>query len=318
MIASLIVDPFENELTLAQEPRVLSFGPKGLELPLDELVRHLAFDVVGAIPRTLGEVVEAIGDPGAPPFSYRLRFYHLGQAVLALATEIEEPDAQHRVLELLGVAEDVRIRVNMTRWKRVLPEQHPSVQQVTQQGRSLGQVRIWAGEGPAAGDLRRMLSRQLQSAGIDSNTLVRDVPEPIFRPPCAGRVALDALPFDDGRVAAELVMLLGQLTVPGAPARPARQVGAHQSRVRKPTSIVTHAFETHRSGSGVLHMRRREVEAGVERPGLVRTFNLAGLRGAARLRIRDVGGKATAEFAGTRAAVDEIHRLLMERMGARG
>ena len=46
-------------------------------------------------------------------------------------------------------------------------------------------------------------------------------------------------------------------------------------------------------------MRRREVEHGLERPGLVRTFNVAGLSGATRVRLREVGGKAGAEFAGS-------------------
>lgn len=321
MIAPLLIDPFENELTLAPEPRVISFAARGLELPLDELVRHLAFDVVGAIPRPLGEVQEAFPEPGAAgsaararPFSYKLRSFAMGPATLALATEISEPEAQHRVIELLGVGEDVRVRVNMTRLLRPDPSAHPAIQQAIAAGRALGQVRIWAGESGAAGELRRTLSRQLTSAGIDSQVLVRDVPEPVYRPPAAARFTLDMLPQDDARVAAVLVSLLSQHPVPGAPPRPARQVGAHQSRVRKATTIVSHAWETHRAGSGVLHMRRREVEAGVERPGLVRTFNLAGLRGAARVRIRDVGGRVTAELAGTGPAVEALVEALQARL----
>lgn len=314
MIAPTYLDPFENEQTLAPEPRVLSFAPRGLEIPLDELMRHLAFDVVGAIPRALGELQESLSEP---PFTYRLRTYHLGQAVLGLATEISEPDAQHRVLELLGVGEDVRIRVNMTRLQVAAAEQHSAVQQAVAEGRALGQVRIWAGESTVAGELRRMLARQLMSAGIDSQVLVRDVPEPTYRPPAGARVNLDFLPVSDARVAAELVAVLNQFPVVGQPSRPARQLGAHQSRVRKASSIVSHTFEVHRAGTGVLHMRRREVEAGVERPGLVRTFNLAGMSGAARVRIRDVGGKATAELAGTRPAVEALREALVARLGER-
>lgn len=314
MIAPTHLDPFENELTLAPEPRVLSFASRGLELPLDDLMRHLAFDVVGAIPRALGELQESISEP---PFTYRLRTYHLGQAVLGLATEISEPEAQHRVLELLGVGEDVRIRVNMTRLQAAPGEQHASVQQAVAAGRALGQVRIWAGESTVAGELRRALSRQLQSAGIDTQVLVRDVPEPEYRPPAAARLSFEVLPVSDARVAAELVAILNQFPVPGQPVRPARQLGAHQSRARKASSIVSHTFEVHRAGTGVLHMRRREVEAGVERPGLVRTFNLAGLAGAARVRIRDVGGRASAELAGTRAAVDALREALVSRLGER-
>jgi hypothetical protein len=65
-------------------------------------------------------------------------------------------------------------------------------------------------------------------------------------------------------------------------------------------------------------MRRREVEAGPERPGLVRTFNVVGLRGAGRLRIRDVGGRALAEVAGARETVDATIGFLAERLGMRG
>jgi len=317
-MAQKLLDPFETELTLAPDPRVLSLGPRSFEIPMEELLRHLSFDLVGAIPRQLGALEETLTEGVPAPLRYALRIFHLDHSVLALATEIEEADAEHRVLELLGVGEDVRVRVNMTRLHEAPPDLHLSAAEAVRQGRSLGQVRIWANDQSKVGDMRRTISRQLHLAGVDSQVLGRDVREPTYRPPAAGRLFLDALPGDDLRVADLLLGLLAALPAEGAVARSARRIGSHHDRVRKgATSIVSFFYEIHRAATGVLHVRRREVEAGVERPGLVRTFNVAGLRGAARLRIRDVGGRASAEFAGAPSTVAAIRRFVAREMGGR-
>ena len=114
-----------------------------------------------------------------------------------------------------------------------------------------------------------------------------------------------------------LLALLAKLPVEKAQIRAPRRVSAHADRIRRKNSIVSFRYETHRAATGVLHLRRREVEAGLERPGLVRTFNLAGLRGAARLRIRDVGGRTMAEFAGVPETVQAISEFLERNMGGR-
>ncbi len=189
---------------------------------------------------------------------------------------------------------------------------------VVMEGRALGQVRIWGNEPSVAADVRRTVARQMTNAGVDSLALDRTVVEPTYRPPSAARITLDALPADDLQVAKMLLALLARLPVTGAQQRSARQVGSHSARVRRGNgSIVSFHYETHRAGTGALHMRRREVEAGLERPGLVRTFNVAGLRGAARLRIRDVGGRVSAEFAGTQHTVQTIRQTLSRAMGGR-
>lgn len=298
---------------------MLSFSPRGFAVPLEELVRHLAFDLVGGIPKPLGVVQEDLASDGVGPISFRSSFAQVGPSVLAIATEIEEREAHHRVLELLGVKEDVRLRLNMTQFSpSVLSDAHPTpFRDSIEAGRSLGQVRIWGNEPTLVGEIRRTLARQIVHAGIDSRALDRHVIEPVYRPPAAGHMLLESLPSDDLVVAERLLEVLQQQPVDGAQRRAPRQISTHQSRVRRKNSIVSYHYETHRAGTGVLHMRRREVEAGHERPGLVRTFVLTGLRGAARLRIRDVGGRVHAEFAGTARSVDSLGTYLERAMGGR-
>lgn len=311
MSTPLLLDPFEIEHTLASAPRVLAFSPRGFEIPLEELLRHLAFDIVGGIPRPLGDLLEEELKPG---FRYRLRSFHLGQGILALATEISDHSGDHRALELLGIGRDARVRLNLVRPHDV-SELPSAVQSRVASGWSLGQVRVWANDSKA--DIRRVLSRQLKHAGVETEVLPRDVQEPIYLPPAAGRIVLDRLPSDDFRVVELLLQLIRDLHPEGGPPRPARRVGLGQQRVRDKEAIVSYRCEIHRVLSGVVHARRREVEAGVERPGLVRTFNVAGIGGAGRLRIRDVGGRASAEYAGVPASVKVIEGHLVETMGGR-
>ncbi len=319
MIASpILIDPFEQEVTLAEEPRVLCFAPRCFELSREELLRHLAFDLVGGIPRPLGSVREQLEQDGAP-VRFASDFYQVGPSVLAVTTEIEEREATHRVIELLGVAEDIRVRLNLTR----LPPPHngelsPAARDVVAGGWALGQVRIWGSESSRVTDIRRTLGKQMVGAGIESRILDRTVDEPVYRPPAGDRLLLDALPDDDVRVGDLLLSLLRQLPAEGALRRAPRQIALHTDRIRRKAAIVSFRYETHRAGTGVLHVRRREVEAGVERPGLVRTFNLAGLRGGARVRLRDVGGRASVEFAGAAPTVAALRAWFCLELGGRG
>ena len=317
MIAVPVLDPFESEVTLADEPRVLSFSPRCFQQPLEELVRHLAFDLVGAIPKPLGEVREELAAPGGA-LSFASSFYQVGASVLAIATEIDEPAARHRVLELLGVGEDVRVRINVTRLGTPDEALPPAARSAVAEGWALGQARVWGNEPTLVGDVRRALGRQMRGAGIERRVLDRAVHEPVYRPPAADRLSLEALPANDLVVADLLLALLAALPVEGARARAPRQISLHDDRVRRKGAVVTFHYETHRAGTGVLHLRRREVEAGAERPGLVRTFNLAGLRGGARVRIRDVGGRTSAEFAGTVETVEALRAWFAQQMGGRG
>lgn len=320
MSAPQLLDPFEREITLAEEPRVLSFSSRGFKIPLEELLRHLAFDLVSAIPRSLGHVQEEI-PADDEVFTFRSEFFQVGPSVLAVGTEIEQPRASHRVLELLGVKEDIRVRLNLTRFPEAVltaKDLPVAMRESVEEGRSLGQVRIWGNEPGLVAEVRRTLARQMHHAGIESRVLDRSVEEPLYHPPAGYRLHLDGLPSSDLQVADMLLELLSRMPVEGAQRRAPRQISTHKSRVRRKGAIVSYRYETHRSGTGVLHMRRREVEAGVERPGLVRTFIVAGIRGAARLRIRDVGGRTNAEFAGTEEAVDVLGAYLTQAMGGRG
>jgi len=314
--ATPVLDPFETESTLATDPRVLAFSPRAFEMPMQDLLRHVAFDLVGAIPRALGEVREQFAERKQGPRSYKLGFSHLGQAVLALTTEIEEPHAQWRVLELLGMGADLRLRLNMTRLHDASGLQGEEADAV-RAGQPLGQVRIWSNDNSRSASVRHTLARQLRAAGIETHALGRGAVEPTYQPAAAGRLTLEALPEQDLEVCDELLALMAVLPVEGALRRSPRRMGEHHERLRKGNSIVSHHYEIHRAATGVLHMRRREVEAGIERPGLVRTFNVAGLAGAGRLRIRDVGTRAVAEFAGSRATGKAITKGLGSRMGGR-
>ena len=316
MTATPVLDPFETESTLATEPRVLAFSPRAFEMPMQELLRHIAFDLVGAIPRPLGEVREQAAEKGKGPLSYKLNFFHLGQAVLALTTEIEEAHAEWRVLELLGMGADLRLRLNMTRLREpdgLNGEEADAVRA----GQPLGQVRIWSNDNSRSASVRHTLARQLRGAGVETHALGRGAAEPTYRPPAARRMTLESLPEKDLDVCDELLALMNVLPVEGALRRSPRRMGEHHERLRKGNGIVSHHDEIHRAATGVLHMRRREVEAGIERPGLVRTFNVAGLAGAARLRIRDVGARAVAEYAGSPGAVKAIEKALQTSMGGR-
>ena len=186
------------------------------------------------------------------------------------------------------------------------------------EGRALGQVRVWgrAADSERA-EVRATVARQMQSAGMAMRVLDRSVAEPQYAPPASDRMTLDGMPHDDLKVAHTLLELLDRLPVEGAQVRNPRRISVERKRSRRKGSIVTFNYETHRSATGVLHIRRREVEAGVERPGLVRTFNVAGLRGAGRLRIRDVGRRVIAHFAGTPETVDTIRTVLAGKMGGR-
>lgn len=317
MIAVPVLDPFETEVTLADESRVLSLSPRCFELPLEELLRHLAFDLVSAIPRPLGEVSEELAGP-AGPYRFGSTFYQIGASVLAITTEIAEPAGAHRVIELLGVGEDVRVRINLTRLGGPPEALPPAVREAVGDGWALGQVRIWGNEARLVSDVRRTLGRQMRGAGIESRALDRAIHEPVYRPPAADRLSLDALSNKDLVVADQLLALLAALPVAGVRQRAPRQIAIHDDRIRRKGAVVSFHYETHRAGSGVLHIRRREVEAGAERPGLVRTFNVAGLRGGARVRIRDVGGRTSAEFAGTRATVAALGEWFARHMGGRG
>jgi len=318
VIAPPVVDPFELETTL-REPRVLSFSPRTFEIPLPELLRHLAYDLIGHIPRPLGDVREEIGSRG-DAFTFHCEFSHVGPSVLAVGTEVEHAEATHRVLEMLGVDGDVRIRINMTLLARSLADTDEDLARAAREavgaGRALGQVRIWGSNGSTS-EVRRTLETQMIHAGIDTRVLDRSVREPEYRPPAAGRLTLESFPADDRQVEELLLNLLTRLPAGGSQVRSPRQIACHTVRHRNKGSIVNFHYETHRNATGVLHMRRREVEAGLERPGLVRTFNVAGLRGAGRLRIRDVGARVSAEFAGTNATVNAIAETLQRTMGGR-
>lgn len=310
-------DPFEHQTTLAENGLLLSFGPRGFEIPLLELVRHLSFDLVGAIPKPLNKLSESLASEGGPT-RFSCASYQVGPSVLALTTEIEEPGGRHRVLELLGLAEDLRLRLNMTLPEGEALAELPEAEQArVLDGRSLGQVRVWGNEKNLLNSTRRALSRQMRSAGLDTQPVSREVSEPLYRPQAAEYLPLGGFSESDLRVSEQLLALLSAMPAEGSQPRAARQVAASRSRVRRKGSIVGYSYETHRAGTGALHLRRREVEAGAERPGLVRTFVVAGLRGGARLRIRDLGGRATAQYAGTASSVKLIREALKTYLGGR-
>ncbi len=312
-------DPFEVEHLLLPDTKVLTFAPRALELPLEELVRLMAFDVVGQIPRANGGVEERVGENGAG-FLFQSLFFQIGPSTLGIATEIDEGVARHRVLELLGLGGDVRARVCFSLLRDAasrdgLPR---SARDALAQGRSLGQVRLYHGEPTGTTELRRALTRGLVSAGVDPQALPgAELKEPEFHPPAHRRLALE-LPPADIKVAGDLLGILALLPVDGQMPRPPRRIGHHQERVRREDgTIVSWRFETHRGATGIVFLRRRDVEAGLERPGLVRTFVVAGLKGATRLRVREVSGRAVAEVAGARAAVDTVAEALERLYRAR-
>ena len=143
MIAAppVLLDPFELEATLAVEARVLSYHPRVFELSVDELVRLLSFDIVGDQP--LGTTYEHVGENGAG-FLYSASYYQVGPQVLALATEIDEGTTRHRVLELLGVSGDVRVRLNAAVLRSTEGRDlSKSARAAVDAGRAIGQVRLW-------------------------------------------------------------------------------------------------------------------------------------------------------------------------------
>jgi hypothetical protein len=309
--SSHLVDPFEPEQTLAPEPRLLSFSARALDAPTDELVRSLAFDLCGAIPRPLGETDERPQEDERA----RLAFYQVGQHALAIVSDLDRPAARFRVFELLGTGGDTRVRVNLVLVRDPSAfELSRSALEAVAAGRPLGQVRLW-GDPTQTAEMRRTIGRQI--GDLDPLSLDALAREPLYAPPDSTRLVLDPLPVSDVKVAGELLALLAAMPVEGQHVRPPRRIGVHQERVRREAVIVSWHFEVHRGGTGVVHARRREVESGVERPGLVRTFVVAGLRGAARVRLRDVGGKCAAEIAGSRASVAAIRDALSRSFGGR-
>ncbi|MBL4850545.1 MAG: hypothetical protein JKY65_33930 [Planctomycetes bacterium] len=274
---------------------------------------------MGAIPKPLGKLKESLSlGSNEGPASFASAFYQVGPSVLAITTEIEEAKGSHRVLELLGLAEDLRLRINMTLpGGEALAKLGAEEKAALEAGRSLGQVRVWGNETGLVSTTRRALARQMRGTGLETQVLSRSAEEPIYEAPVTERLSLDVFSDNDLRVTAHLLELLKGMAAEGALTRAARQMAASRNRVRRKGSIVSYAYETHRAGTGVLHIRRREVEAGAERPGLVRTFVIAGLRGGARLRIRDLGGRAHAEYAGTRESVAAIRAALLATLGGR-
>jgi len=309
------LDPFEHETFHDESGRTLSFAARGFEIPFHDLVRHISFDLVGAIPKPLGKLSES---PSEGPASFASAFYQVGPSVLAITTEIEGARGSHRVLELLGLAEDLRLRLNLTVPSgEALAKLPKADRELVESGRSLGQARVWGNESGLLSTTRRALARQMRGTGLDAQVLPVEFDEPVYQPPTSETLSLDLFSDNDLRVTSLLLELLKEMPVEGGLTRAARQMAASRNRVRRKGSIVSYAYETHRAGTGVLHMRRREVEAGAERPGLVRTFVVAGLRGAARLRIRDLGGRAYAEYAGTKASVAAIRGALISHLGGR-
>ncbi len=313
MTSAAIDDPSERELLLVRDASVLAFGPRAFEASAEELIKWIGLDLAAGVPFEVGALDEIYGTRKGE-IRYAARFYQLGSA-LAIVTDVEEPQAAHRVLEILGVKGDVRVRFNITRSRsRKLATVGASPGQ-REEAEPLGNVRVWGGEPGEAERAVASIHRHLRLLGIEPQA--KEGPEPRFEPPVADRWACE-LPGTDAPVTAALVELLLARGIENARVRPPRRMSLLEDRVKRADgNSIAYRFEAHRAGSGVLHLRRREVEAGPGRPGLVRTWNVVGLRGGARLRVRDVGGRAVAEVGGSRDGVAAIADFMKKRFAAR-
>jgi hypothetical protein len=315
-----LLDPFEREHLLYEGAPLLRFSPKAFEVPLPEMLRWVGLDLAAGIPRDIASGEERLARSDGGEDVYTARLFQLGPA-LAITTEIVSADREYRVVELLGVKGDLRVRINLTRPRVTAIAGGAAPAHLTDGPREpgIGQVRVWGGEPGLATGARASIARDLKLMGIEVEPSREPVREPLWSPPMSSRVPLEAFPSDDAAVVTHLVDLARAHPSDGSKARAARRLIALEDRVKRGDgSAVLYRYELHRAGTGVVHMRRREVEAGPERPGLVRTFNVVGIRGAGRLRIRDVGGRALAEVAGARETVDTTIGFLAERLGMRG
>lgn len=313
MTAASIEDPSERELLLVRDASVLAFGPRAFEASAEELIKWIGLDLAAGVPIEMGAIDESYttrkGD-----VRYAARYYQLGTA-LAVVTDVEEAQASHRVLEVLGVKGDVRVRFNITRSRSRKLATVGGAPGAREEAEPLGNVRVWGGEPGEAERAVASIHRHLRLLGLDPQA--KGGTEPRFEPPAADRYACD-LPSTDGPVTASLIELLLARAIEGARVRPPRRLSLLEDRAKRADgNSIAYRFEAHRAGSGILHVRRREVEAGPGRPGLVRTWNVVGLRGGARLRLRDVAGRAVAEVGGSREGVAALTEFLEKRFAAR-
>jgi hypothetical protein len=316
---SPVDDPFEREHLLVRDAPVLSFGPRAFELGAEELVRWIGLDLAAGVPKELGSVRERF-PRGDDEIAFAVAFFQISTA-LAVFTEIEEPRGEHRVVEVLGVRGDLRARFNLARPRTRtlaasprLPEADAT--QTLAAPETLGNVRVFGSDTGEASRAVASIHRHMLLLGFEPRPESRPG-EHLFEPPAADRFVCE-LPAEDSVVAARLVEVVAALPVESARARPARRLAAFEERLKRPGgSLVLTRYELHRAGTGVLHARRREVESGPERPGLVRTWNLAGVRGGTRVRIREVGGRTVAELGGSVEGVAAAKKLLTEKFPPR-
>src|SRR5581483_2404462 len=124
----------------------------------------------------------------------------------------------------------------------------------------LGNVRVWGGEPGEAERALASIHRHLRLLGLEPQA--KEGPEPRFEPPAADRFAVE-LPSQDAPVTAALIELLAARPVAGARTRMPRRISLLEDRVKRADgNSIVYRFEAHRAASGVLHVRRREVEAG--------------------------------------------------------
>jgi hypothetical protein len=312
--AAPLEDPSERELVLHREAPALAFGPKALAVSPDELMRFVGLDLAAGVPIEIGTTGERFSLKRGEATT-QARFFLLGSA-LGIATDVDEPQAAHRVLEVLGIKGDVRVRINMTRarTRKLAPVGGP-IEVAPEAGEALGNVRVWGGEPGEAERALASIHRHLKLAGLEPSPAHEA--EPRFVPPAADRWLCD-LPLADIAVTTALIELLQAHTVEGARIRPPRRLALLEDRVKRADGgLLAYRYEVHRAGTGLVHLRRREVEAGPGRPGLVRTWNVTGLRGGVRLRLRDVAGRAVAEAGGSREGVVALAGFLRVHFQAR-
>lgn len=313
MTAPPIEDPSEKELLLLRDAGVLAFGAHAFQVGPEELIRWIGMDLAAGIPVEVGSVSERY-PARKGEVAYAARSFQIGTA-LAFVTGVEEPAGSHRVVEVLGVKGDVRVRVNMTRVRsrRLAAVGGDGV--AREEPEPLGNVRVWGGEPGEAERAAASIHRHLRLMGLEPQP--KEGAEPRFEPPAADRWACE-LPGLDASVTTAFIELLQAQTVEGGRSRPPRRLSILEDRAKRVDGgLIAYRFETHRAGTGILHLRRREVESGPGRPGLVRVWNLAGLRGGARVRVREVAGRAVAEAGGSREGVAAVARFLATRFSGR-